>query len=165
MPPPPATLYFLCGKMAAGKSTHAQALAQQHQAVLWVQDELLETLYPGEILNLGDFERCSARLRAALGPGVQAVLHRGIDVVLDFPGNTVRQRQWFRALFEGAGAAHELHWVDASDARCKRQLRQRSAHLPPGSPWTTEAEFDAVTAFFQAPTADEGFHVVHWPRS
>lgn len=159
-----ATLYFLCGKMAAGKSTHAKALAAAHQALLFVQDEWLEALYPGEILTLKDFVRCSTRLRAALAPHLHALLVRGASVVLDFPGNTVSQRAWFRQLFEAAGAAHELHYIEAPDALCKQQLRQRSAHLPPGSPWTTEAEFDAVTAYFEAPMAEEGFHVIRHQR-
>lgn len=159
-----ATLYFLCGKMAAGKSTHAKALAAQKQALLFVQDELLETLYPGEILTLQDFERCSARLRAVLAPQIEALLRRGLDVVLDFPANTLKQRAWFRELFDAAGATHELHWIDTPDALCKQQLKARSAHLPPGTPWTSEAEFDAVTAWFQAPAEAEGFRIVHLPR-
>lgn len=161
----PATLYFLCGKMAAGKSTHAKALAAQKDALLFVQDELLEALYPGEILSLKDFERCAGRLQAALAPQIEALLRRGLNVVLDFPANTLKQRAWFRELFETAGAAHELHWIDAPDALCKQQLRQRSAHLPPGTPWTSEAEFDAVTAWFQPPEEAEGFRIVRLARS
>lgn len=154
-----ATLYFLCGKMAAGKSTHTWALAAQKHALLFVQDEWLETLYPGEILSLADFVRC-----ATLAPQVEALLRRGIDVVLDFPANTLSQRAWFRERFEAAGAAHELHWIDCPDALCKQQLRQRSAHLPPGTHWTSEAEFDAITAYFQAPGEDEGLRVLRFAR-
>ncbi|MFO1253583.1 MAG: hypothetical protein U1E77_21155 [Inhella sp.] len=51
------------------------------------------------------------------------------------------------------------------DALSKQLLRQRSAHLPPGTPWTSEAEFDAVTARFQAPADIEGFCVVRLPRA
>lgn len=117
-----ATLYFVCGKMAAGKSTHAKALAVQKHALLFVQDELLEMLYPGEIRVLADFERCSTRLRATLAPQIEALLRRGLDVVLDSPAKTLKQRAWFRELFEAARAAHELHWIDAL---CKHVLTQR----------------------------------------
>ncbi len=161
----PATLYFMCGKMAAGKSTQALELARAKDAVLLVQDPWLETLYPGEIRRIADFVQYSARLRAALLPHVHDLLSRGISVVLDFPANTIVQRRWFREIVEGAGVAHELHFVDAIDAVCKRQLKQRSAALPAGTPWTTDAEFDAMTAYFQAPTADEGFVVVRHARA
>ena len=132
--------------------------------MLLVQDELLDHLYPGEITDIPGFVRYSSRLKNAVGPHVCALLSMGVSVVLDFPGNTRVQRAWFRELFERAGAGHELHFVDASDALCKRQLRARSTDLPDGAPWTTDAEFDAVTAYFQPPSADEGFHVVRHER-
>ena len=156
---------FVCGKMAAGKSTLARDLAAREQAVLLVQDEFLDRLYPGEIIDIPDFVKYSARLRSALEPHVCALLAKGISVVLDFPGNTKAQRAWFRAMFEHANAGHELHFIDASDALCKRQLEERSKHLVPGAPWTTEAEFDAITAFFQPPTEDERFNVIHHERA
>ena len=155
-----AKLFFLCGKMAAGKSTLARDLAERKHAVLLVQDEFLDALYPGEIIELPDFARCSSRLRSALAPHICALLSKGVSVVLDFPGNTKDQRTWFRALFERANVEHELHFIDVSDALCKKQLRDRSRHLPPGAPWTTEAEFEAVTAYFQPPSESEGFNVV-----
>lgn len=157
-------LFFLCGKMAAGKSTVARALAEQEDAVLLVQDEFLDALYPGEIVDLSDFARCASRLRNALAPHVCALLSRGVPVVLDFPGNTKDQRAWFRSLFERANAGHELHFIDTPDDLCKSQLRKRSEHLPPGTPWTTEAEFEAVTAYFQPPSDVEGFNVVRHQR-
>jgi len=160
-----ARLIFLCGKMAAGKSTLAKELARRDGAVLIVQDELLDHLFPGEITDIPDFVRCSTRLKNAVGPHVCELLAKGISVVLDFPGNTRAQRAWFRELFERAEAEHELHFVDAPDAVCKRQLRERTKDLPPGAPWTTEAEFDAVTAYFQPPSADEGFNVVRHERA
>jgi len=162
---PKAKLMFLCGKMAAGKSTLARDLAERERAVLLAQDELLDHLYPGEIVDIPDFVKYSARLRSALEPHVCALLARDISVVLDFPGNTKTQRAWFREMFERADVRHELHFIDASDALCKRQLEERSKHLPPGTPWTTEAEFDAVTAYFQPPSEDEGFNVVRHGRA
>jgi predicted kinase len=156
----PAKLIFLCGKMAAGKSTLARDLAERHNALLLVQDEFLEMLFPGEITDIQGFFGRSSRLRDALTPHICAVLSRGVSVVLDFPGNTRAQRAWFRDMFERAHVEHELHFIDAPDALCKRQLEDRSKHLPPGTPWTTEAEFEAITAYFQPPSADEAFNVV-----
>jgi len=160
-----AKLYFMCGKMGAGKSTHARELARTTNAVLFVQDEFLSVLYAGEIRNIDDFVKYSARVRNALSLHIQDLLSRGVSVVLDFPGNTKAQRQWFRELFEGANVEHELHFVDVPNDLCKLQLRHRSAALPAGSPWTTDAEFDAITAYFQAPTEDERFNVIRYERT
>ena len=160
-----AKLYFMCGKMAAGKSTHAKALASATDSILIVQDELLEALYPGQIRTIDEFAGCSARLRDALSPHIVDLLTRGVSVVLDFPGNTRAQRAWFRGLIERAGVDHELHYIDAPNDVCKRQLKQRSDALPAGHPWTSDAEFDAITKYFQAPLEEEGFNVVRHVRS
>jgi predicted kinase len=160
-----AKLMFMCGKMAAGKSTLAKALAERGNAILIVQDELLEGLFPGEITDLAGFLDRSSRLRNALIAHICALLSKGVSVVLDFPGNTRVERAWFREIFERAHVAHELHFVDAPDALCKRQLRERTKHLPPGTPWTTDAEFEAITIYFQPPSDDEAFNVVRHERA
>lgn len=58
--------------------------------------------------------------------------------------------------FDRSNAQHELHFIDAPDAWCKGQLKERSKRLPAGSPWTTDAEFKAITLYFQPPSDDEG---------
>jgi len=159
-----AKLIFLCGKMAAGKSTLARDLAKRENAILLVQDEFLDALFPGEITDIPGFVKCSSRLKNALMPHVCDLLSKSISVVLDLPGNTKVQRAWFRELIERADVEHELHFIDASDALCKSQLRERSAGLAAGTPWTRDADFEAITAYFQPPSEDENFNVVHHER-
>lgn len=160
-----ATLYFMCGKMAAGKSTYARQLARDHNALLLAQDDFVAALFPGEIHDIPSFVKYSGRVKNALSGLICDLLSRGISVVLDFPGNTRNQRQWLRNLCERANVDHELHYIDASDDLCKRQLRQRSEALPAGSAWTTDAEFDLITAYFQPPADDEHFNVVRRERT
>lgn len=159
-----AKLIFLCGKLAAGKSTLARELAVREKAVLLVQDEFLDALFPGEIIDIQGFVKCSSRLKNALSPHICLLLLKGISVVLDFPGNTRTQRAWFRELIERANVDHELHFVDAPDALCKSQLRERSKGLPAGTPWTTDADFETINAYFQAPSEDEKFNVIRHER-
>ena len=160
-----AKLYFMCGKMAAGKSTWARQLAQDHNAVLLVQDDFVAALFPDEVQDIPSFVKYSGRLKNALSSHICDLLSRGISIVLDFPGNTRNQRQWFRELVERASVEHELHYIEASDDLCKRQLRQRSEALPTGSAWTTDAEFELITAYFQPPADDEQFNVVRRERA
>ena len=150
--------------MASGKSTLARELAEREGAILVVQDEWLAALFPGEITSIPEFVQRYSRLQNVLAAHVCALLLKGISVVLDFAANTRTQRTWFRGLIECAKVEHELPFVDASDEVCKRQLRQRSANLPTGTRWTTEPEFEAVTAYFQPPADDEQFNVVRHER-
>ncbi len=151
-------LILISGKIAAGKSTLAGKLATRRATVLISEDHLLSNLYPGEIAMLDDYVRCSALLRDAIRPHVVSLLREGLSVVMDFPANTIRQRQWLRGVFETANAAHELHYVDVSNEVCKRRLRDRNlASEHPFQP--SEAEFDLFTSHFVAPVPDEGFNI------
>ena len=154
------TMHFLCGKMAAGKSTFARELAQKLNAILLVEDAFLATLYPDEIRGLADYVRCAGRVKEAVEDLICSVLQSGKCIVLDFPGNTRNQRRWFRRLIEKTNAGHELHFIDATDETCKRQLKERSRDLAEDAPFTAEKDFEAITAYFQAPAADEGFNLV-----
>ena len=162
---PSVKLMFMCGKMAAGKSTLARDLAERHNAVLLVQDAWLGTLFPNEIVDIPAFFDRSSRLRTVLAPHICLLLSKGISVVLDFPANTKEQRAWFREILVCAEVEHELHFIDAPDALCKRQLRDRSRDLAAGTRWTTDAEFDAITAYFQPPSEEERFNIVRHERS
>ena len=130
----PGRLIVFCGKMAAGKSTLARTLAARDGAVLLEQDAFIVALFPNQITDVLTYVEYAGRLTKALTPHIRALLTMGVTVVLDFPGNTRSQRAWFRALLEGTGAAHELHVPRrVPDDLCKRQLRERSKHLPPGT--------------------------------
>jgi len=80
-------LLFICGKMAAGKSTLSKELAAREDAVHLPQDGLLEALYPGEFVDLAAFVKYSTRLQSVLTPHIVALLTKGVSVVLDFPAN------------------------------------------------------------------------------
>lgn len=153
------TLYLLCGKIAAGKSTLARRLATRPGTLLIGQDHWMATLFPTEVGTIDDFARYTARLRGAMGPHVVDILRQGISVVLDFPANTVTHRRWMRSLIAQADVAHELHVLDVPDAICKQRLLQRNAdgehqyHVG-------EATYDLFTSHFVPPGPDEGFNVV-----
>ncbi len=155
-----SSLHFFCGKMASGKSTLARKLTKEHNAILLVEDEWLLQLYPQEITDISSYIRYAEKLKGVLSGHVQNLLVRGVSVVLDFPANTINQRRWFREIFEAANVRHTLHHLDVSDMVCKQQLIKRSRDKLEGSAFTTEAEFDAITKYFQAPVSSEDFNVM-----
>src|SRR5882757_1659968 len=149
---------MICGKIAAGKSTLARRLADAPASILISEDIWLATLYRDEQRAVADYARNSRRLREVMGGHVEALLRAGLSVVLDFPANTPANRQWMRGLFEAAGAAHRLHFLDVTDAVCKQRLHRRNvagAHEFAVS----DAEFDEITSYFVAPTAAEAFEM------
>jgi predicted kinase len=86
-----------------------------------------------------------------------------MSVVLDFPANTLANRAWMRSIFEAAGAAHRLHYLDVPDEICRARLHARNAGGEHEFAATDE-QFDLITSYFVPPTAAEGFEiVVHRP--
>ena len=109
--------------------------------------------------TLDDYRIYSARLRAAMGPHVAAVLTAGLSVVLDFPANTQESRRWMRAIADEAGCDAVLHLLDAPDAVCLARLRARNAAGE--HPFqTSDADFALFSRYFVRPTPDEGFPIV-----
>jgi len=152
-------LHFFSGKMAAGKSTLAKQLAKDKNTILLSEDEWLKELYPDEIRTIPDYVKYTRRLKKIIKKHLLSLLSNDITVVMDFPGNTKEQRAWFRELFEEANVAHVLHFVDKSDAVCKKQLKHRSEKLPEGTAFTSEKEFEMITKYFQPPSANEDFNI------
>ena len=153
------TLFVLCGKIGAGKSTLANRLATRPATVLISEDHWNSSLFPGKLKSIEDYSRYSRRLRKAMGPHVVCLLKAGMSVVLDFPANTLASRSWMRRIFEDANAANELHFLDVSDETCKRRLRERN--LAGEHPYrASETEYEIFTSYFVPPTPEEGFNVV-----
>jgi predicted kinase len=153
------TLYLLCGRIAAGKSTLALQLAARPSTLLISEDQWTSKLFGDDLKTIDDYSRFSERLRSAMGPHVVDVLRLGVSVVLDFPANVVSYRDWMRSLFNQANVAHELHFLDTPVSICKRRLYDRNAggkhpfHV-------TEAEYDLFTSYFEPPKPDEGFNII-----
>lgn len=153
------TLYLLCGRIAAGKSTLARRLAARPRTLLICQDDWMATLFPLENRSIDDFARLSNRLRAAMGPLVVEILRQEVSVVLDFPANSIGFRSWMRSLIAEAKVAHELHLLDVPDVICKQRLRQRN--LDGRHPYQVdEATYDQFMSYFVPPGPDEGFNIV-----
>ena len=157
------TLHLLCGKIASGKSTLAKILVAEHAAILLSEDTWLAQLYPGEILSIADYLRCAQRIRGVLGPLVINLLESGVNVVLDFPANTLANREWLLGLAQAAKVPHRLHYLELDDATCRARLHARNARGDHDFA-ATDAEFDLITRHFCVPSEAEGLVIeVHRP--
>ena len=155
-----ATLHFICAKAGAGKTTLARELGRTLPAVVFCEDEWLDTL-GFEIRSLEDFVAASSKWRDLIGPLAIELLRLGVSVVFDFAGNTIKSRQWVRTIFEAANADHVLHVIAATDAQCLANIHRRNREKPSGVYWgpVTDETFHRVTAYFAPPQPEEGFRV------
>ncbi|WP_420403797.1 AAA family ATPase [Nisaea sp.] len=153
------TLHLFCGKIAAGKSTLARRLAQQSGALLISEDDWMKGLFGPEMKSFDDYIRYSARLRATLAPYLVALLRAGNSVALDFPANTRKLRTWMRNIADEAGVSVLLHYLDLPDESCKVRLRARNAAGEHAFA-PDEAQFELISAYFEAPEAREDLPIL-----
>jgi predicted kinase len=151
-------LTFFCGKMGAGKTTKSREISQERNAVLFSEDEWLSSLYPDRIKTLADYIEYSGLLKPQMKRLVQSILASGANVVMDFPANTIQQRDWFKAIFSEIQAQHELVYIDQPNEICLGQIAKRRIEQPERAATDTEEMFELVTKYFVAPTSDEGFN-------
>jgi len=156
----PGKLVFFCGKMGAGKSTKAIELARDKNAVLLSEDEWLASLYPGQISSLEDYIHYANLLKPQIEKLVQAILLTGVDVVMDFPANTLAQRAWFKQVYSQVGAPHSLLYLEVSDQVCLAQIDKRRGENPERRVTDTAEMFAAMRRFFIPPSAEEGFNII-----
>lgn len=152
-------LTFFCGKMGAGKSTKAIEIVQNSNAVLLSEDEWLAALYPNQIKSLDDYIKYSQLLKPQMKDLVQSILRAGTDVVMDFPANTLSQRQWFTRIFSEINAPHTLIFLDVTNDTCLKRIEKRRIEQPERATTDTVELFNAVTKYFETPKLKEGFNV------
>lgn len=159
------TLILFSGKMGAGKSTQSKRVSVERNAVLISEDEWLAKLYPNQIVSLDDYVHYSLLLKPLLRSHVLDILKTGTSVVMDFPANTIKQRNWFKDLIRDANAPNELIYLNVSNDICLKQIEKRRLEQPQRAIYDTEAMFNEVTQYFQAPDNKEGFNLIVLERS
>lgn len=152
-------LHLLCGKIASGKSTLSAKLGEMPETVVISEDDWLALLYSDQMVSIPDYVRCSANLRAIMGPHVVSLLNAGVSVVMDFPANTVENRAWMRGIIDAASVAHQLHFLDIPEKVCKERLRERNSTGDHAFEVTDE-QFWLISRHFVAPRDDEGFNII-----
>jgi shikimate kinase len=152
-------LTFFCGKMGAGKSTKSSAIAKELNAVLLSEDEWLESVFPNKVRSLDSYIEYSNQLKPQIKKLVQSILNTGTDVVMDFPANTISQRDWFRGIFSEIEAHHDLVYIEIDNEDCLRQIEKRRIEQPERAATDTQEMFEQVTKHFVEPKPDEGFNV------
>ena len=150
--------------MASGKSTLARQISDKHSSILISEDVMLAELYPNEIINLSTYVQFSERLKSCMKPILIDLLRSGASVVLDFPANTVKQREWLKDIYVQADSQCEFHYLDTSHATCKAQLEERVVKEPERHATDTAEMYDAITKYFETPLSTEGFEIISHKR-
>jgi hypothetical protein len=134
-------------------------ILKEDTAILLSEDYLLSSLYPNEINDISDYVKYSLRIKSFIKWLVRLYIFRGIDVIMDFPGNTIKQRQWFLEIISDTNAKHSLIYLKADDEICLKNLEKRRLESPERNKFDTKEVFFKMKSYFQEPSPNEGFNL------
>ncbi len=119
-----AKVYLICGKICCGKTTYAQKLCDENNAVLLSVDEITLALF-GQ--HCGDkHDEYVERTEKYLLHKSLELLSKNINVVLDWGFWTKAERQSVREFYKSRGIESEMHFVEISDETWKNRLNKRN---------------------------------------
>ena len=131
-----AKAILICGKICAGKSTYAEQLRQNRNAVILSVDEVMLTIF-GQ--HCGDrHDEYAAGTQKYLYAKSLELLGAGIDVILDWGFWTGEVRSKAKEYYKRRGIACELHYIDTTAAQLAEHIKKRN----------TEVEADESLAYY-----------------
>jgi predicted kinase len=157
-------IHLLCGPSGAGKTTHAQTIAREKEAIRLSIDECLKPL---NIPNRRDWayaqtvlikaEQCAGQI---LNKAKQ-LLAQNKDVVLDVATFRRIERDKVRAWAKNINSQIVLYYVSASLATRRKRVLNRNAEK--GKAYSFEVPewwFDLAEKAFEPPSEDEAAIIV-----
>jgi len=152
-------LIFFSGKMGAGKTTYAKKISNESQTIYLSEDEILSSFYPNEINNIEDYVIYSKRIKPFVTNLVKKLTENDLSVIMDFPGNTIQQREWFKMLIETCQVDGKLIYLKVADEICIHQIKKRRQEEPERHQFDNEEMFHKITKYFQEPSDKEGLRL------
>lgn len=151
-----AKVILICGKICSGKSTYAEQLRVQNNAVLLSTDEITLALF-GQ--HCGDkHDDYVERTQNYLFNKSLELIAVGINVILDWGFWLKEERDYAREFYNSRNIEYEFHYIDISDETWKARLKKRNNAIIDGE---TNAYYiddnlaEKFAAIFEVPNEDE----------
>ena len=151
-----AKVIMTCGKICCGKTTYANKLKEEMNAVILSIDEITLALFPdgaGEMHDTYVLRAEQYLLKLSL-----QILQAGTDVILDWGLWTRQQRDRIRAFYRANGEIeNEIHYLRIREQEWQRRIRKRNEGQgrDPSAYYVDEGLLEKVESLFEEPAADE----------
>ena len=120
-------VYLICGKICSGKSTYAEQLRIQNNAVLLSTDEITLALFGQHCGEKHD--DYVERTQNYLFNKSLELIEVGINVVLDWGFWMKEERDYAREFYNSRNIACEFHYIDISEETWKARLKKRNSEV------------------------------------
>ena len=157
--PDRADIYLICGATGAGKSTHAEALAQQVKGVRFSIDEWMQRLHnkdqPPEMSFDWFYERVQ-RNCAQMRDIAERLVELGTPAIFDCGLTNKEERDIFASWAAQKGYSVALHFVDVpTETRWQRVLKRNAEQAETFQFEVTREMFDFIEGLWEAPDEAE----------
>ncbi len=121
---------LICGKICSGKSTYAEKLKREIQAVILSCDEITLTLFEE---GLGEHhDEMTERVKRYLFQKSLDLLEAGVSVILDWGFWKRAERDAARRFYEEQGIPYEMHYIEVSHEEWKLRIAKRNQIIEKG---------------------------------
>ena len=119
-----AKVFLICGKICCGKTTYAQKLCKEKNAVLLSVDEITLALFGQHCGDKHD-EYVERTEKYLLNKSLE-LIQNDINVVLDWGFWTNAERKSVKEFYKSLGIECELHYIGINDETWKYRLNKRN---------------------------------------
>jgi predicted kinase len=158
-----ATLHLISGLPCAGKTTYAERLRDEHDAVHLSLDRWLLTSYGRYVVDMVGYLEHARRLyacRELIWSVAAEFLRRGTDVILDDGFFLRGDRELHIARAREVGAAAAIHFIDTPLDVVRARLAARNREPGDFHFEISPEALDGSVAIFQTPSEDEGARLI-----
>ncbi|MCX4256121.1 MAG: ATP-binding protein [Oscillospiraceae bacterium] len=147
---------LICGKICVGKSTYAEKLREEGNAVLLSVDEIMLAVfgqYAGE--RHDEYVR---NVQQYIFDKSLEILQAGADVLLDCGFWTKAHRDYSKEFYGRHGISCELHFIDISGEEWRRRIEKRNGAVSAGDKnayFVDENLLKKVEEGYEPPAPDE----------
>ncbi len=125
-----AKVIMVCGKICSGKSTYAERLRRENNAVLLSIDEIMLAMFGQYVGEMHD-EYVAQTEKYLYGKSLE-IVGSGINIVLDWGVWTKAERAEAREFYKSRGIDYELHYIDVSDEVWRERINKRNSAISNG---------------------------------
>ena len=145
-----------CGKICCGKTTYAQKLCKENNAILLSVDEITLALFGRDAGENHDayVERAEKYL---FGKSIE-IIESGINVVLDWGFWTKEERVYAKEFYKSKNIECEFHYIEISDETWKARLKKRNSAIiaeETSAYYVDDGLAQKCASIFEVPSEDE----------
>jgi len=157
---------LICGKIGSGKTTYANKLEKQLNAVNISQDELMLGLFGAELYynEPEKYEKYCSRVEEYVKRKAGEAAKAGAVVICENGFWSRSERDDLRKFYSDMGVKCELHYIDIPEEQRLRNIRRRNEEIQQGKDHFYLTDEKDIYHYFEIPEENEIDIRVKWDK-